>query len=125
MKDWPRIAKLQSDLLAHALITRQTRVASYMLTKCQGLSRFPWLGYTAARHHDYTHRDGKAPGADGADGQRVMRDICRWHARGVRLSAGQAEIHSAKATARCSITAAWSTSTSTRKPTSIRTTAIR
>src|SRR5215467_8187764 len=79
MKDWPRIAKLQSDLLAHALVTGQTRVASYMLTKCQGLSRFPWLGYTAARHHDYTHRDGKAPGADGPDGQRIMRDICRWH----------------------------------------------
>ena len=56
MKDWPRIAKLQSDLLVQALATRQTRVASYMLTKCQGLSRFPWLGYTAARHHDYTHR---------------------------------------------------------------------
>jgi hypothetical protein len=79
MKDWPRIAKLQSDLLAHALATRQTRVASYMLTKCQGLTRFPWLGYTAARHHDYTHSDGKAPGADGPDGQRIMRDICRWH----------------------------------------------
>jgi hypothetical protein len=68
MKDWPRIAKLQSDLLAQALITRQTRVASYMLTKGQGLARFPWLGYTAARHHDYTHADGKAPGADGVEG---------------------------------------------------------
>src|SRR5579872_7278497 len=79
MKDWPRIAKLQSDLLAHALVTGQTRVASYMLTKCQGLSRFPWLGYTAARHHDYTHADGKAPGANAPSGQRVMRDICRWH----------------------------------------------
>lgn len=80
LKDWPRVAKLQSDLLAHALATRQTRVASYMLTKGQGLSRFPWLGLTAARHHDYTHADGKAPGAEGADGQRVMRDITRWHA---------------------------------------------
>jgi hypothetical protein len=79
MKDWPRIAKLQSDLLAYALATRQTRVASYMLTKCQGLSRFPWLGYTAARHHDYTHADGKAPGADGVEGQRILRDICKWH----------------------------------------------
>jgi hypothetical protein len=79
MKDWPRIAKLQSDLLAYALITRQTRVASYMLTKCQGLARFPWLGFTAARHHDYTHADGKAPGADGVAGQRILRDICRWH----------------------------------------------
>jgi len=79
MKDWPRIAKLQTDLLVHAFATRQTRVASYMLTKCQGLSRFPWLGFTAARHHDYTHRDGKAPGADGPDGQRILRDICRWH----------------------------------------------
>ena len=63
----------------HALASGQTRVASYMLTKCQGLSRFPWLGYTAARHHDYTHADGKAPGATSRDGQRVMRDICRWH----------------------------------------------
>jgi hypothetical protein len=80
MKDWPRIAKLQSDLLAAALATRQTRVASYMLTKCQGLARFPWLGYTHARHHDYTHADGKAPGADGVEGQRILRDICRWHA---------------------------------------------
>jgi len=79
MKDWPRIAKLQSDLLAHAFATRQTRVASYMLTKCQGLTRFPWLGLTAARHHDYTHRDGKAPGMDTLDGQRIMRDICKWH----------------------------------------------
>ena len=79
MKDWPRIAKLQSDLLAQALATRQTRVASYMLTKCQGLTRFPWLGYTAARHHDYTHADGKAPGADGVEGQRILRDICKWH----------------------------------------------
>ena len=79
MKDWPRIAKLQSDLLVQALATRQTRVASYMLTKCQGLSRFPWLGYTSARHHDYTHADGRAPGADGMDGQRILRDICRWH----------------------------------------------
>jgi len=80
MKDWPRIAKLQSDLVAQALITRQTRVASYMLTKCQSITRFPWLGYTAARHHDYTHADGRAPGADGVEGQRIMRDICRWHA---------------------------------------------
>ncbi|MDQ6663068.1 MAG: DUF1552 domain-containing protein [Acidobacteriota bacterium] len=79
MKDWPRIAKLQSDLLVHALASGQTRVASFMMTKCQGLSRFPWLGYTAARHHDYTHRDGNAPGADGPDGQRIMRDINRWH----------------------------------------------
>jgi uncharacterized protein DUF1552 len=79
MKDWPRIAKLQSDLLANALATRQTRVASYMLTKCQGLARFPWLGFTAARHHDYTHADGKAPGADGVEGQRILRDICKWH----------------------------------------------
>jgi hypothetical protein len=79
MKDWPRIAKIQSDLLAYALATQQTRVASYMLTKCQGLARFPWLGHTEARHHDYTHADGKAPGENGPVGQRIMRDICRWH----------------------------------------------
>jgi hypothetical protein len=47
MKDWPRIAKLQSALVAHALASGQTRVASYMLTKCQGLSRF--LGWGTLR----------------------------------------------------------------------------
>ena len=79
MKDWPRIAKLQSDLLVQALAMRQTRVASYMLTKCQSLTRFPWLGYTSARHHDYTHSPDKMAGADGTDGLHVLRDICRWH----------------------------------------------
>ena len=74
LKDWPRIAKIQSDLLVHALASGQTRVASYMLTKCQGLSRFPWLGHTAKRHHGYTHGNVESP-----RGQRILRDINRWH----------------------------------------------
>ena len=73
MRDWPRIAKLQSDLLVHALASRQTRVASYMLTKCQSLTRFPWLGHTN-QHHAYTHNNAAAP-----ESQRIMRDINRWH----------------------------------------------
>lgn len=74
LRDWPRIAKLQSDLLVHAFASGQTRVASYMLTKCQGLSRFPWLGHTAQRHHEYTHSGVETP-----RGMRILRDICRWH----------------------------------------------
>lgn len=74
MRDWPRIAKLQSDLLVHALASRQTRVASYMLTKCQSLTRFPWLGHTTDQHHGYTHKNAASPEA-----QRIMRDINRWH----------------------------------------------
>jgi hypothetical protein len=74
VKDWPRIARLQTDLLVHTFAARQTRVASYMLTKCQGLSRFPWLGHTAERHHDYTHGKVETP-----EGMRILRDICRWH----------------------------------------------
>ena len=74
VKDYPRIAKLQSDLLVHALASRQTHVASFMLTKCQSLVRLPWLGYTTLRHHDYTHTASDTP-----QGQRIMRDICRWH----------------------------------------------
>lgn len=74
LKDWPRIAKLQTDLMVHALASHQTRVASYMLTKCQGTSRFPWLGHTARRHHGYTHGEVSTP-----HGQRVLRDINRWH----------------------------------------------
>jgi hypothetical protein len=74
VKDYPRIAKLQSDLLVHALASRQTRVATYMLSKCQSLVRLPWLGYTTLRHHDYTHTNSESPQA-----QRILRDICRWH----------------------------------------------
>lgn len=74
LRDYPRIAKLQSDLLVHALASQQTHVASYMLTKCQGLTRFPWLGHTAQRHHEYTHGDVETP-----RGMRTLRDICRWH----------------------------------------------
>lgn len=74
-RDYPRIAKLQSDLLVHALASGQTRVASYMLTKCQGLTRFPWLGLSFARHHEYSHLGG----SHRLRQQEVMRDICRWH----------------------------------------------
>jgi hypothetical protein len=45
-----------------------------MLTKCQSLTRMPWLGYTTLRHHDYTHHNPNSP-----DQQRVMRDIARGH----------------------------------------------
>src|SRR5437016_11504888 len=74
LTDYPRIAKIQSDLLLHAFASGQTRVASYMLTKCQSLTRFPWLGLGGNRHHDYTHNNPTSP-----EGQRIMRDICRWH----------------------------------------------
>ncbi|HUS06628.1 MAG TPA: DUF1552 domain-containing protein [Bryobacteraceae bacterium] len=76
VREYPRIAKLQSDLLVHALASGQTRVATYMLTKCQSLVRLPWLGYTTLRHHDYTHTNADSPQA-----QRILRDICRWHAQ--------------------------------------------
>jgi hypothetical protein len=74
LTDYPRIAKIQSDLLIHAFASGQTRVAAYMLTKCQSLTRFPWLGLAGNRHHDYTHNNAGSP-----DQQRTMRDICRWH----------------------------------------------
>jgi hypothetical protein len=44
-----------------------------MLTKCQSLTRFPWLGHSDNRHHDYTHTNAGTP-----QQQRIMRDICRW-----------------------------------------------
>src|SRR6266513_5203174 len=74
LTDYPRIAKIQSDLLIHAFASGQTRVASYMLTKCQSLTRFPWLGLAGNRHHDYSHANPGSPAS-----QRTMRDICRWH----------------------------------------------
>jgi hypothetical protein len=74
LTDYPRIAKIQSDLLVHAFASGQTRVASYMLTKCQSLTRFLWLGLGCNRHHDYTHNNAGSP-----EQQRILRDITRWH----------------------------------------------
>jgi hypothetical protein len=84
LRDWPRIAKLQSDLLVHAFASGQTRIASYMLTKCQGLARFPWLGHTSQRHHEYTHGQVETP-----RGMRILRDICRWHVEEFAYLVGQ------------------------------------
>ena len=61
LTDYPKIAKIQSELLVQAFATGQTRVASYMLTKCQSLTRFPWLGHSSSRHHDYTHDNAGSP----------------------------------------------------------------
>jgi len=74
LTDYPRIAKIMSDLTAHAFASGQTRVVSYMLTKCQSLTRFPWLGLATLCHHDYTHTNARSPQA-----QRNLRDITRWH----------------------------------------------
>jgi len=74
LTDYPKIAKLQSDLVIHAFASGQTRIAAYMLTKCQSLTRFPWLGHADNRHHDYTHTNAGSP-----QQQRIMRDITRWH----------------------------------------------
>ena len=74
LTDYPRIAKIQSDLTVHALASGQTNVVSYMLSKGQSLTRFPWMGLTRLRHHDYTHSNASSP-----ESQRIMRDICRWH----------------------------------------------
>jgi hypothetical protein len=87
------LPKENDDLLAYALATGQTQVASCMLSKCQGLARFPWLGHTAARHHDYTHKDGKAPGEKGPEGQRILRDMPMARGR-VRLPGGEAQVDS-------------------------------
>src|SRR5271154_1771296 len=38
LTDYPRIAKIQSDLVVQAFASGQTRVASFMLTKCQSLA---------------------------------------------------------------------------------------
>jgi len=75
MKDWPRIAKLQSDLPRRAFCDHQTRVASYMLTKCQSHYGFPgWVHVRTAT--TITRMRKKDRGADGVEGQRVLRDIC-------------------------------------------------
>jgi hypothetical protein len=74
LTDYPKIAKIQSNLVIHAFASGQTKIAAYMLTKCQSLTRFPWLGHADNRHHDYTHTNAGTP-----EQQRIMRDICRWH----------------------------------------------
>ena len=88
LTDYPRIARIQSDLVVHALASGQTRVVSYMLTKCQSLSRFPWLGHTSMRHHEYTHLPSTP------QGQRILRDICKWHVEEFAYLLGRLQIHS-------------------------------
>ena len=122
MKDWPQdLAGCRAICWCMLSPRGQTRVASYMLTKCQGLSRFPWLGYTAARHHDYTHARRQGSGSDGADGQRIMRDICRWHVEEFAYLIGKLK-STPEGDGNVLDRPAWSTSTSMPKRTITRTT---
>ena len=96
MKDWPRIAKLQSDLLAHALITRQTRVASYMLTKCQSICRFPvarLYGRAPPRLHACRRQGSRRGRRRGAAHTARYLPMAR---AGVCLFSGPAEVYSGR-----------------------------
>ena len=90
-----------------------------MLTKCQSLTRLPWLGYTRLRHHDYTHTNAYSPEA-----QRIMRDICRWHVEEFAYF-----LHRMKSVPEgegsCSTTRASCSRTSTPRPIRTRTTGWR
>ena len=101
MKDWPRVAKLQSDMLAYAFATGQTRVASYMLTKCQGLARFPvaWPYRRAPPRLHAQRRQGSGRKGRGrpADSPRYL-PLARG---GVRLPGGQAQVHSGRRPVPC------------------------
>ena len=79
----------------------------------------------SARHHDYTHADGKAPGADGVEGQRILRDICRWHVEEFAYLRGEAEVDSGRRRHAARPHAAWCTCTSTPRPIRTRTAAWR
>ncbi len=92
MKDWPRIAKLQSDLLVQALATRQTRVASYMLTKCQGTFALPVARLhlrAASRLHACRRQDDRRRRSGRPARPARHLQLAR---RGVRLSGRQAEV---------------------------------
>ena len=101
MKDWPRVAKLQSDMLAYAFATGQTRVASYMLTKCQGLGplSLAWPHRRAPPRLHAQRREGSGRKGRGrpADSPRHL-PLARG---GVRLPGGEAQIHSGRRPAPC------------------------
>ena len=87
-EDWPRIAKLQSDLLVHALASRPDTGRIVHADQVPGTLAFPWLGHTSERHHEYTHGQVETP-----RDMRILRDICRWHVEEFAYLVGQAEVH--------------------------------
>ena len=74
LTDYPRIAKIQSDLLVHALRLRTDARRHLHADQVPEPDAAPVARLHALRHHDYTHTN-----ADSPEGQRIMRDICRWH----------------------------------------------
>jgi hypothetical protein len=103
MKDWPRIAKLQSDLLVQA--SRHAPDARGVLHADQVPEHhaLPVAGYTSARHHDYTHAEGKTSGADGVEGSACCATSAAGTWKNSRIWS-RSWNRCRKATAICSIT---------------------
>ena len=79
MKDWPRIAKIQSDLLAYALVTRQTRVAQLYAHQMPGPRALPMAGLHERRGTTITLTPmARRPAPTGYRPAHSTR-ICRWH----------------------------------------------
>ena len=114
MKDWPRIAKMQSDLLAYALATGKPAWPA-ICYQVPGPGAVP-LARPHRRAASRLHAQGRQSSRrEGAEGQRILRDICRWHVE--EFAYLVAKLKSIpEGTARCSITPFSCSFTSMPKP---------
>ena len=64
----------KAKLVVHALRPGRRTLVSYMLSKGQSLTRFPW-----ARPHEAPSSRLHTQHATSPESQRILRDICRWH----------------------------------------------
>jgi hypothetical protein len=71
---YPRVSRLQLDLLATALACDATRVATVLCSGGASYQSFPWLGFSD-QHHNLSHE-----GDGNADAARKLVQINAWYA---------------------------------------------
>ena len=77
MKDWPASPNSRATCWRMLLHGTDPRGELYV-DQVSGLARFPWLG-TPPRATTITPTKTQGAGERGEEGQRILRDICRWH----------------------------------------------
>ena len=70
--DFTQHVKLQYELLAHALATDSTRIATFMVLREGSNRSYPWLGVNDG-HHEISHHGGSA------EKKSKIAKINRWH----------------------------------------------
>jgi hypothetical protein len=86
MESYPRVGRLQTDLMLLAQLCGMTRVSTFMWANADSWQYYPWIGVNE-EHHELSHA-----GDDDAAANEKLVKINAWHSEQVKYVLDQLEL---------------------------------